>query len=242
MQSRLSGNTITDGKRSVTMKSINGKFLFGLFTLFFLYQGPMLAQNQDTIPPAVFELPAADTLPIDSSLLIDPASGQKYPNPKKAAILSLALPGAGQVYNKRWWKLPFVYAALGGVVYAIDYNSGLYKRFREALILERADQPHEFSGLSIGTEQALLNKRDEFDKNRQLAYVGLFAVYALTAVEAFVDAHLKNFDIDEELGFELRPQLETVPLLGQPIIGMGVHIPLDKKRAASEPKVFFTTE
>lgn len=217
------------------------KIIIAGLVLFFLIPFTVLhAQQQDTIPAEAFELPPIDSFQIDTSLIVK--EKKKYPIPKKAAFLSLALPGAGQIYNKRWWKLPLVYGALGGVIYAIDYNTGLYNRFRVALNSERAGEEHEFTGFAIGTEQALLNKRNEFDKNRQLAYVGLVAVYALTAVEAFVDAHLKNFDIDEDLGFKIEPQFETVPLLGQPLMGMGLSIPIAPKKPTPQPKAFFTAK
>lgn len=134
-----------------------------------------------------------------------------YINPKKAAILSLALPGAGQAYNKRWWKLPLVYGAIGGVVYAIDFNQGLYRRFRDALKLELADQPHEFTGTGIDSANALRSLRDEYDRNTQLSYIGAVALYGVIAVEAFVDAHLLDFNIDDDLSLRVQPTVQPVP-------------------------------
>ncbi len=152
-----------------------------------------------------------------------------YPNPKKAGLLSLMIPGAGQLYNKRWWKLPFVYGALTGMALVVDFNQSNYRRLRDALDLKRMDQPHEFSGTTLDNTRTLRSLRDQYDKNTQLAYVGMFLVYTLQAMEAFVDAHLKGFDVDDDLGFRIKPQAELIAPLGQPVIGMGVSIPLYKK-------------
>ncbi len=142
-----------------------------------------------------------------------------YPDPKKAATLSLALPGAGQLYNKRWWKLPLVYGAMGGMVYSIDYNTRQYRRFSEAYILALKGEPHEFVAYNLST-QAIKRYRDQFDKRRQLSWIGLVAVHLLQAAEAFVDAHLMQFDLSEDLSLqwrlESRPIPSTTPRAGNP--------------------------
>ncbi len=134
-----------------------------------------------------------------------------YPNPKKAAILSFALPGAGQAYNKRWWKLPLVYGAFTGMFIAVDYNQDLYRRFRDALQLQLAGQEHEFSETSIDSSTALRSLRDQYDRNTQLSYIGTVLLYGIVAVEAFVDAHLLQFDIDEDLSLQVAPQVIPLP-------------------------------
>ena len=208
-------------------------------------------QQQDTIPAAAPDITASDTAELgelrrallDTLPILDSNSVKSkvfIPVPKKAALYALALPGAGQIYNRDWWKLPLVYGAVGGMVYAIDYNTSWYKRFRDALVLERAGMPHEFDNFSIGNEQALLNQRNTFDKNRQLSYVGLVLVYALTAMEAFVDAHLRNFDIEDNLtSIELKPQFELLPVTGQPTLGIGISIPLGTANTTAPPPASF---
>ena len=127
-----------------------------------------------------------------------------------------------------------VYGAVGGVVYAIDYNTGQYRRLRNALNLKRDGKEHEFSNTGIDNEQSLRNLRDQFDKNRQLSYVGLVVVHALQAVEAFVDAHLQNFDSDEDLSLRIRPDFQVTPF-GQPSLGIGLRIPVAAGRTESIP-------
>ena len=159
---------------------------------------------------------------------------QDYPSPRKAAILSLAIPGGGQIYNKRWWKLPLVYGAVVGMGFTIDYNQSNFRRLRDALELKRDGLDHEFTGTSIDNERALRSLRDEFDKNTQMAYVGMFLVYTLQALEAFVDAHLKSFDVNDDIGMEIRPVLDHHGL-STPTIGLGVTIPLNRKAATNLP-------
>jgi len=182
-----------------------------------------LAQRPGNFPPGADSL----VFPVDT---VEEKLGffkKDYPDPMKAGIMSLVIPGAGQVYNGRWWKVPIVYAAMGGVVYAITWNTEQYNRFQTAYQLKLDDQPHEFTGTSFDNTQALRSIRDTYDKNRQLSYVGLVFVYLLNGIEAFVDAHLQNFDISEDLSLRMQPRLGLDALSLQPMLGLGVSIPLN---------------
>mgnify|MGYP006279326399 CR=1 FL=1 len=183
------------------------------------------AQSPDQLPAG------ADTLrrPVDKE---QGFFKKDYPDPMKAGIMSLVLPGSGQIYNGRWWKVPLVYGALGGMVYAIVWNTDQYNRFQTAYQLKLDDQPHEFSGTSFDNAQALRSIRDTYDKNRQLSYVGLVFVYLLNGIEAFVDAHLQNFDISEDLSLRVRPRVGIDAFSQQPVWGIGLRIPL---QAAAPP-------
>lgn len=136
-----------------------------------------------------------------------------FPNPRTALRLSLLLPGAGQMYNGKWWKVPIVYTGLGAMVFSIDFNQDRYRRLKTALELQLQNKPHEFSN-RINTPDALRSLRNTYDRQTQLSYIGTVAVYAVIAVEAFVDAHLQNFDTDENLGFRLKPVLIAPPQQG----------------------------
>lgn len=185
----------------------------------------IFGQETDTLTAPVEEI--VDTLLIvDSSAVKMGWFKKDYPNPKKAALMSLVIPGAGQVYNKGIWyvKVPIIYGALGGMVYAIDYNQSFYRRFRTAYSLKLQDKPHEFSGTNIDNERSLRILRDSYDKNTQLSYIGFVAVYALQSVEAFVAAHLKTFDINEDLSLNVEPRFGTDLLTGAPTPGVGIVI------------------
>lgn len=198
------------------------KIIIGFLLLFLIIK--CWAQQADSIVTT----PLPDTL-----LLLDSTGAKKgiftffssdYPNPKKAALLALVVPGAGQIYNKRWWKLPLVYGAMGGMVYAISFNQGEYRRYKTAYALKLTDQPHEFTNTRYDDTRILRLVRDGYDKNTQLSYIGLVFVYALQAVEAFVDSHLKTFSVDEDLSLQLKPSFQPSTLDGQPTLGVGVAL------------------
>lgn len=126
--------------------------------------------------------------------------------PRKALMWAI-IPGGGQVYNRRWWKVPLVFSAFSGVVAVLDFNQSNYERFRDAYDLQLAGQEHEFSSLGY-SDDALRSLRNNFNKSRQTNYFMLLAVYLLQGVEAYVDTHLRNFDIDEDLSqWQITPQV-----------------------------------
>lgn len=211
-----------------------------IFFLFLLLTASITlsAQQRDSLATA----PLPDSIPaVDSTAVLDSVEVKKglfaffskdYPNPKKAAYLSLAFPGGGQIYNKRWWKLPLVYGALGGVVYAIDYNQDVYRLLKTAYQQKLNDEPiTDPKALALGLDRldprSLRLFRDRYDKNTQLSYIGLVVVYALQSVEAFVDAHLKTFDVNEDLSLQLKPSFQQDVLAGQPALGIGVALRFD---------------
>lgn len=195
-----------------------------LIFLFLLLMVKCWAQRTDS-------LSTAPLLP-DSVIILDSTEVKKgiftffskdYPNPRKAALLSLVIPGAGQVYNKRWWKVPLVYGAMGGMVYAIDFNQDLYRRLKTAYLqkINNQEVEPELARLDARTLRIL---RDRYDKNTQLSYVGLVVVYALQSVEAFVDSHLKTFTVNDDLSLQVKPSFQTDLLAGHPTVGIGVAL------------------
>lgn len=124
------------------------------------------------------------------------------PSPKRATILSLALPGAGQIYNRKWWKVPIVYAALGTTVYFVVDNSKNYKDFRDALTAELAGEQHQYSNTNLSSAD-LRRIRNLYRKDMERSYIALVFVYLLNGVDAFVDAHLAGFNVSEDLSFKI---------------------------------------
>ncbi len=131
---------------------------------------------------------------------------EPYPSARKAALLSFMLPGAGQAYNKKYWKVPIVYAGIGSLVYAIRWNGREYRKFRDAYKYRVDDlvcTVDRYEGFIEA--QGLKDLRDFHFKNYQLSYIGFGVVYLLNSVEAFVDAHLLDFDVNEDLSIQLSP-------------------------------------
>ncbi len=149
-----------------------------------------------------------------------------YPSPKKAITLAI-IPGMGQIYNKKYWKLPLVYGALGGVIYSINWNTERYNLFRKVHDVQINGETSMYlaevqnSTLLDAPNAAIRSRRDSFDKNRQLSWIGLIAFYLISAGDAFVDAHLKDFNIDDDISFQ--PSFQTDHL--QPAsVGVSIKI------------------
>jgi hypothetical protein len=167
----------------------------------------------DTLPPAS----VSDTLKTKKEGFFFRLVKKDYPNPNKALLLAAVIPGGGQMYNKRWWKLPIVYGAYAWMINRIGYNRNYYLRFRDAYIAELKGELHEFSDTRLNAGD-LRRIRDQFDKNKQLSYIGLVAVHLVQATEAFVDCHLKTFDVSDDLSVRLKPAFGTSPD-GVPTLG-----------------------
>ncbi len=133
---------------------------------------------------------------------------------KKATTLSLICPGAGQIYNKSYWRVPIVIGGMASMVYVIDWNNRGFQRFKKAYAL-RADfesnpgnypdgvSHDEFKGRYSATY--LKNLRDAYRRNRDLSIILTAALYAFQAIDAHVDAHLKDFDVSDDLTVDLQP-------------------------------------
>ena len=178
----------------------------------------LFAKQKDTLPAATAPQEKVQMIFMDSVKL---ARKNRLPVPKKALLYSLVLPGSGQVYNGRWWKAPIAVGAIGGMVYVFSSNNDLYQRLKTALELELQKKTHEFTSANLGVNGLRAN-RDVFDKNRQASLAGIVAVYGLVAIEAFVDAHLQNFDISEDLSWRIKPSFQTDPRSGMAAPGIGL--------------------
>lgn len=154
--------------------------------------------------------------------------------PSKAAFLSAVMPGLGQIYNKRYWKVPLVYGAIGGSIYAYTWNNNNYKRFRTAFKRRQAgftdDEFYDINGDNeVGQDpdldaDDLENQQERFQEDRDLWLVISIAMYALNIVDANVDAHLKQFNIDDNLAIDFQPYLDLNPTTNDPNYGMALTI------------------
>jgi len=144
--------------------------------------------------------------------------------PSKAAFYSAVLPGLGQMYNKKYWKAPIVWGAIGTSVYFYIDNNKKHNRFREAFKLEIAGRPHEFDGSIEGSptydKAALESAQTLYKKNRDLSLFITIGFYILNIVEANVDAHLPDKALNTNISFH--PALFTNPVTNQTGFGAGV--------------------
>ncbi len=123
-------------------------------------------------------------------------------NPRKSTILSAILPGAGQVYNGKLWKVPVLYAGFMTDIYFINYNNKRYQTFKDALFAFDDGEKNQFPSLN---RNSLVRNVDYWRQNRDMTILLLLAIYALNLIDANVDAHLSGFDISDDLALKLEP-------------------------------------
>lgn len=131
--------------------------------------------------------------------------GEVHPT-RKATILSAIFPGAGQVYNKSYWKLPIIYGGMATFGYIIDFNNRGYQRFKTAVIALTDDDPNtvdEFNGQYTATY--LQNTRDSYRRYRDLGLILMAGFYVLNIVDAHVQAYLNRYDISDNLALRIEP-------------------------------------
>jgi hypothetical protein len=129
-------------------------------------------------------------------------------SPKKAAIMSAALPGLGQVYNKKYWKVPIIYAGFGVLTYYIIDNNKGYIEFRDAYRARVDDDPTNDAIKTQYTTDNLRVIKNLYWKNRDLMIILTATLYALNILDATVDAHFFTYDISDDLSFRISPVVE----------------------------------
>ncbi len=143
--------------------------------------------------------------------------------PSRAAFYSAVLPGLGQVYNKKYWKVPLVWGAMGTSGYFYFKNNSDFKRYRTAFKLRRSGRPDEFDGTNgpLISEEGLRRAQDVFKKNRDLSLFLTIGFYILNIVEANVDAHLPDKGLDTNISFN--PTFFSVPVTNQTAVGVALR-------------------
>ena len=188
----------------------------------------IMTEQSDSITALQSSLPAETTLSKDDSVLIARNMHLKkkekrnwktwHPEAKKALWLALVIPGAGQIYNRKYWKLPIVYGGFVGCLYALRWNNQMYKDYSQAYIdiMDNDPQTKSYeSFLHLGTQVTQDNlaryqtvfkqRKDKYRKWRDMSIFSLVAVYALSVIDAYVDASLSEFDISKDLSLKVSP-------------------------------------
>lgn len=164
---------------------------------------------------------------------------------KKATTLACICPGAGQIYNRSYWKVPFVVGGFAAMIYCIDWNNRGYQRFKKAYSLRAAydeamanynSDPELYPRPEGSTDEFrgryaasfLKNLRDNYRRNRDLCIIVTAGIYLLQIVDAHVDAHLKDYDISDDLTMTIEPKIDYtyVPMAGghRPIYGFNINV------------------
>lgn len=156
--------------------------------------------------------------------------------PAKAGFYSAILPSLGQIYNKKYWKVPIVLGAIGTSIYAYDFNNVRYKRFRTAFKRRQAgftdDEFYDLPPKSTTTPPtspefstaALQDAQEKYQRDRDLMLLVTIGLYALNIIDANVDSHLKQFNIDDDLSLDFQPYLDYNEITASPNYGMALII------------------
>ena len=131
----------------------------------------------------------------------------------RAAVFSAVLPGLGQAYNKKYWKIPVIYAGFGAIGYFIFSNNNEYSQFREAYIYVANGETHEIDNPYVinYTKDQLKDGMDFYRRNRDLSIIIGALWYTLNILEAYVDAHFFDYDISEDLSLRVSPSAVNIP-------------------------------
>ena len=147
------------------------------------------------------------------------------PKPTKALWLSLVLPGAGQIYNRKYWKLPIIYGGFLGCAYALTWNQMMYRDYSQAYLDIMDDDPntksyldmlpprYDITGREDQFKKIFKRKKDFYRRYRDLSAFCFIGVYLLSVVDADVDAQLSEFDISPDLSMKVEPAVIGTPKL-----------------------------
>jgi hypothetical protein len=172
--------------------------LVAIFIMVFFFL-PAFCQERDTIVIMTTDtISKSDRTNQKDSLFLAKHS------PKKATIYSAVLPGLGQIYNRKYWKVPIVYAGFGGLIYGIVYNTDQYKYYKEHYVYMLDNNLTEWDGMTISQAEAYKDFHKRWKNLFSLATAGF---YVLQILDANVDASLINYDISEDIALVIEPAI-----------------------------------
>ena len=117
----------------------------------------------------------------------------------RAALMSAVLPGLGQIYNKKYWKVPLIYGGATALIYFVSVNNKEYKKFKEAIVFRNDKDSLTVDNYPRYTNEDLTVRKNYYRRNRDLSYIFTGLLYTLNILDAYVDSQLMNFDISDDL-------------------------------------------
>jgi len=152
------------------------------------------------------------------------------PDPQRALWLALVIPGAGQIYNRKYWKLPIIYGGFMGCIYALTWNNMMYKDYSQAYLDIMDSDPGTASYnkfLHLGAQVTKENeerykklfksRKDKYRRWRDMSFFVMLGVYAISVIDAYVDAELSVFDISKDLSLKVEPAVIPNMMGGNPL-------------------------
>ena len=197
---------------------------------------PIQAQEEESVLikdsiETVVEAKRADSIVVDTASLLTISDNllKKIrphrdlttfkPDPIRAMWLGLVIPGAGQIYNRKYWKLPIIYGGFLGCVYALTWNGQMYSDYSQAYLDIMDSDPntksyekmlpprYSIDGKEERFKRIFKSKKDTFRRYRDLSIFAFGGVYLLSVIDAYVDAELSTFDISHDLSLEIQPTI-----------------------------------
>ena len=179
---------------------------FSVAVFLCMFTLPAVSQESDTVKAlqqadtlftiqdrdSIYQFGEEDLLRVDTLLV----EAREPKSPTRALMYALVLPGLGQAYNGKWWKIPIVWGGLGVSVYAITYNTGMYEQAMYNYILNESDD----------NERIVRG----WKRNMELSYIVTILVYGLQILDAYVDANLHSWDVNDNLSLGISPSLQPM--------------------------------
>jgi hypothetical protein len=186
-----------------------------------------------------FNIIAQDTIPAAS-----PVKHRFKAEPLRATMLAVAFPGLGQIYNRKYWKIPLVYAGFGGLIYSVGFNSSNYNKYMTAFqdFTDAIPETKSYQALILADpatydpvlhpstyvpsnasyyKDGLLRMVDYYKRYRDLSYIGIAGWYLISILDANVDASLFNYDVSDNLDIAVFPMQFTLP---GGFVGAGINV------------------
>ena len=179
--------------------------------------------RKDTVSQTISTLNTNATAEADSAA--PPAKKAPLHSARKAAYLSAVLPGLGQAYNKKYWKIPIVYAGFGGLAYALYYTTSNFNGYRAAYRLQVATVPNPNASFNGVADAATLKVyRDYFKKYVDISAIGIGVWYLINIIDATVDGHLSSWNMKDDLSVTWTPTLLTNPNYSSAAAGLSLTL------------------
>ncbi len=219
-------------KKTVSLKNRLLQFAFALAFLF-LSTASNYAQVKDTIlnskNPKIVNpsKPLQNGKTTEDSLeqaKIKPKAKPAYHSPKTSALMSTIIPGLGQVYNKKYWKVPIIYAGLGGLAYSINENQKKYSKYIEAYKFRIDEDSLTIDNFPRYSDDNLNTLQQYYKRFRNLSVIGFTLLYVMNIVDASVDAHMFTFDVGDDLSFHIQPTFLNIANAKNYTTGLSLNI------------------
>lgn len=233
----------TDSLRVVSADSVPGAFPDSIYLSIPRHDRVLIEGDSIELSGDSLEVIPVGAVPVDSIAAIDPSTGKPIdpdyrvrefnPDPTRALWMSALCPGLGQLYNRRYWKLPIVVGAYVGLGYATNWNNRMLRDYTQAYRDITDNDPSTKSYMDFyppntdeaslnksWLEKVLKNKKDKFRRQRDLCIISMIGVYLVAMVDAYVDASLAHFDISDNLSMDMHPAVIQSPSSSSPGIGM----------------------